>query len=129
MLKIIASFLFCFTLNTQYLEAQNQQSIKYKVTPNIFDSTATFSFLNSIADTVSLVIFDRWGTAVTKIILSKYFSVGEHDTTCNLSFLKPGKYLSVLLVSTAGNIFKTDSDMDKRLSFKEIITKRSPVKK
>ena len=129
MSKTIASFLFFFILSIQYLNAQTQHLIKYRVTPNTFDSIATFSFVNVKADTVSLLIFDRWGTTVAKIISSRYFYAGEHDTSCNLSFLKPGKYLSVLLVSAARNTDKIGSEMNKGKKFNEIIIKRSTVKK
>ena len=121
--------LLCIITKIQFANAQNQHSVTYKVTPKTFDSIATFSFVNSKSDTVSLLIFDRWGTTVAKIISSKYFLDGEHDTTCNLSFLKPGKYLSVLLVSAAKNTNRTDLEIDKEKSLKEIITKCSPTKR
>jgi len=94
--KLIEAVMVLFILTILQVKAQKKDSVKFKITPNIFDSTVTFSFYIPTADSVDLFIVDRWAHTVATVIPLKYFSAGEHDTICNLSALPPKKYLAQL---------------------------------
>ncbi len=80
------------------LLAQNEPTLD--IVPNPFVDTTSFIFTLPISDTVSLVVYDRWGQLIDSTIKEQLFPQGTHTVIFVGDTLPEDVYYVALIVDT-----------------------------
>lgn len=89
--------IFVILLNVPFgILAQNQPTLD--IVPNPFMDTTSFVFSLPTSDTVSLVVYDRWGQLIDSVINEQFMSQGTHDVIFVGDTLPEDVYYVALIV-------------------------------
>ena len=116
MKKIIIIFLLFSSVlligQTEYKALSSFDVSSFTIIPNPYVDTTNIHFQINSNATVSLQIFDRWGSVVSTIVDNEILQLGEHNYVYVNSTLISGIYIVGLEINGemfSENLFKTNS--------------------